>query len=109
MEIVGRRWNGLILQALHEGCTSFSEVSRYAAGLSDAMLSRRLRELESDELITRTVIDARPPSVQYQLTEAGASLAPILDQLTSWGERFATGGEVALDASDLGALTEEIR
>ncbi len=88
MEIIGRRWNGLILQALGEGCTTFTEVARYVEGLSDAVLARRLRELEGDALIERTVTDARPPGVRYTLTAAGAALTPILDQITTWGERF---------------------
>ena len=88
MDIVGRRWNGLIVQALAEGCTSFSEIARYAERLSDAVLARRLRELEGDGLVERTIVDARPPAVRYTLTEAGVALAPILDSLTEWGERF---------------------
>lgn len=97
MEIVGKRWNGLIIGALKEGCTSFGEISQYAATLSDAMLARRLKELEADGLIARTVHATRPPSVRYELTQSGAALAPILDALTAWGEEFARAADGVVD------------
>lgn len=91
MDIVGRRWNGLIIQAIGKGCVSFSQIGRFVGGLSDAMLARRLRELEGQALITRSVLDARPPAVRYALTEAGLGLVPVLDALTEWGERYVGG------------------
>jgi DNA-binding HxlR family transcriptional regulator len=91
MAIIGRRWSGLIIQAMAKGCTSFTEISTYAEKLSDASLSRRLKELEDDGLIVRSVSDERPVRVRYSLTEAGVALAPVLDMLTSWGERYAAG------------------
>lgn len=96
MDVIGRRWNGLIIQAVGAGCASFTEISRYASGLSDAVLARRLKELEDDGLLTRAVVDSRPPSSRYELTEAGRSLLPILEGLTAWGEqhvRTLAGGE----------------
>ena len=89
MAIVGRRWNGLIIQAMAKGCRSFTEISKFAENLSDTSLSRRLKDLEGDGLITREVIDDRPVRVRYTLTEAGSALAPVLDALTEWGERYA--------------------
>jgi DNA-binding HxlR family transcriptional regulator len=89
MAIVGKRWNGLIIQAMAKGCTSFTEISTFAEKLSDASLARRLKELEEDGLIIRSVLDERPVKVRYSLTEAGAALAPVLDMLTSWGEQYA--------------------
>jgi DNA-binding HxlR family transcriptional regulator len=91
MAIIGRRWSGLVIQAMAEGCTSFTEISTYAEKLSDASLSRRLKELEDDGLIIRSVSDERPVRVRYSLTEAGVALAPVLDMLISWGERYAAG------------------
>jgi DNA-binding HxlR family transcriptional regulator len=83
----------LIIQAMAKGCTSFTEISTFAEKLSDASLSRRLKELEDDGLIIRSVLDERPVKVRYSLTEAGVALAPVLDMLTSWGERYATAPE----------------
>ncbi|WOF24072.1 helix-turn-helix domain-containing protein [Microbacterium betulae] len=107
MDIVGRRWNGLIVQALAEGCTSFSEIARYAERLSDAVLARRLRELEDDGLVERTIVDARPPAVRYTLTGAGAALAPILDSLTEWGERFTPPEDDPQDVRAHGGTEQE--
>ena len=89
MAIIGRRWNGLIIQAMAKGCHSFTEISRFAQRLSDTSLSRRLKDLEDEGLIIRKVIDERPVRVRYSLTEAGAALAPVLDSLTEWGEQYA--------------------
>ncbi len=88
MDVVGKRWSGLIIGAIANGCYTFSDISRYAPSLSDAVLARRLRELEVDGLLTRVVKDARPPSVRYHLSESGQALAPILDQLTAWGQDY---------------------
>lgn len=112
MDIVGRRWNGIILQALAKGCTAFSEIGRFTPGLSDAMLSRRLRDLEAQQLLTRTVSGERPPAVRYALTEAGIALAPILDALTAWGETYtprdADGGVDASGSSHVIAVADDI-
>lgn len=86
MGIVGKPWNGLIVQALGSGCESFTQIARYATGLSDAMLSRRLTELCERGLVVREVIDTRPPGVRYGLTAAGLDLVPVLDALTDWAE-----------------------
>ena len=88
MEIVSRRWNGLIIQALAKGCHSFTAIAHFAEGINDTSLSRRLKDLESEGLVTREVINDRPVKVRYGLTEAGAALAPVLDALTDWGERY---------------------
>lgn len=90
MDIVGKRWSGLIVGAVAHGCDTFRDISRYAADLSDAVLARRLRELEADGVIARTVSATHPPSVRYSLTAAGQALAPILDELTSWGQLYLT-------------------
>ncbi|MFC7579962.1 winged helix-turn-helix transcriptional regulator [Schaalia naturae] len=88
MDIVGRRWNGRVVQAMGAGCRGFSEIARYVEGLSDQVLARRLRELESAGLITRAVLDGRPPAVRYALTAQGRALLPILDALTEWGHQL---------------------
>ncbi len=86
MEVVGRRWNGRLVQAIGAGCQSFSDIRRHVEGLSDAVLARRLRELEGDGLVARHVLDERPPAVRYTLTESGVALLPVLEALTEWGD-----------------------
>lgn len=94
MTIIGQRWSGLIIQALAKGCTSFTEISHFAEKLSDASLSRRLKQLEAQGLLVRTVTQDRPTRVRYTLTEAGRALAPVLNALTDWGERYVRHGNV---------------
>ncbi|MCI8524934.1 MAG: helix-turn-helix transcriptional regulator [Oscillospiraceae bacterium] len=64
----------------------FNELQRYIKKISDKTLSQNLKELEADELITRTVYPQIPPRVEYGLTERGRSLMKVLDQLCLWGE-----------------------
>ncbi|MDT3316179.1 helix-turn-helix domain-containing protein [Microbacterium sp. KSW4-11] len=84
--VLGKRWNGMILDVLGQGELSFSGVRRAVAGISDAVLSDRLTELADAGLIARHV-DAGPPvAVSYALTEAGCRLMPILSQLGEWAD-----------------------
>ncbi|WP_369140285.1 winged helix-turn-helix transcriptional regulator [Modestobacter versicolor] len=81
---LGKRWNGLIIGVLAGGPASFTGLRRAVGGISDSVLSDRLTELALAGLVRRTVDDGPPVAVTYQLTEAGASLRPVLDQLATW-------------------------
>lgn len=89
MDIIGRRWNAIIIKAIAEQCTGFAEIRRFVGHIGDTMLAKRLRELESDGLIERHIIDTRPLRVKYTLTEAGLALLPILSEITRWGRAYA--------------------
>ncbi|MGO3796330.1 MAG: winged helix-turn-helix transcriptional regulator [Pauljensenia sp.] len=93
MDIVGRRWNGRVVQALGAGCKGFAEIARHVDGVSDQVLARRLRELESDGLIRRSVTNGRPPAARYFLTDTGRTLLPVLDALTEWGRQLLNATE----------------
>ena len=84
VELIGRRWAGAILWALAERPHYFAELSSAVPGLSDRLLSRRLRELESEGMVRRSVEDGTPPRVSYALTEKGRSLEPALAELGDW-------------------------
>lgn len=84
--VLGKRWNGMILDVLGEGELSFSGVRRAVSGISDAVLSDRLTELSDAGLIARQVAPGPPVAVMYALTEAGCRLVPILNQLGEWAE-----------------------
>ncbi|GAB4081283.1 helix-turn-helix domain-containing protein [Modestobacter muralis] len=93
---LGKRWNGLIIGVLAGGPATFSGLRRAVGGISDSVLSDRLTELTRAGLVQRTVDDGPPVSVGYQLTEAGQSLSPVLEQLATWArtslpERECTG------------------
>ena len=82
--VLGKRWNGMIIDALGGGALSFAEVRRAVPGISDAVLSDRLSELAAVGLVHRAVDEGPPVAVSYQLTDAGRSLKPVLEQLTAW-------------------------
>jgi DNA-binding HxlR family transcriptional regulator len=85
MDVVGGRWRTVILARLKEGMHRYGELRRSVPGISEKMLSQRLRELEADGLIARRDLDRVPPHVEYELTEEGRSLAPVLQALYDWG------------------------
>ena len=88
IEIIGRKWTGAILRALMSGCTRFSEIAGTIPGLSDRLLSDRLKELEAEGLVLRTVTPSTPVGITYSLTEKGASLTPVVASLANWAEAW---------------------
>ena len=88
IELIGRRWAGAILIALAEDSRYFAELGASIPGLSDRLLSRRLRELEGAGLVERSVHDGTPARVSYALTEKGRALEPALVELRSWAREW---------------------
>jgi DNA-binding HxlR family transcriptional regulator len=88
VELVGKRWSGAILSALTEEPRRFGELVDAVPGMSDRLLSQRLRELEAEGLVERTVETGAPVRVSYSLTEKGADLSPALQELGAWGRRW---------------------
>lgn len=84
IEMIGKRWSGAIIWALSERPMRFAELKRAIPGLSDRLLSRRLRELEDAGMIDRRVEDGLPVKVTYELTEKGRSLRPAIQKLREW-------------------------
>lgn len=81
---VGDKWSVLIVVKLAESPYRFNELKRELNGISQRMLTHALRGLERDGLITRTVYDTVPPSVEYKLTELGLSLKNPVVALGMW-------------------------
>jgi DNA-binding HxlR family transcriptional regulator len=92
IELIGKRWTGAIVFALTEGPLRFGELAKAVPGLSDRLLSRRLRELEQEGLVEREVEPGSPVRVTYSLTEAGAQLRPALVELKTWANRWRSEG-----------------
>ncbi len=86
-EVIGGKWKPLILFYLEDNTRRFSELQRLIPGSTKKMLTKRLRELERDEVIHRKVFAQVPPRVQYSLTRHGQSLRPILQLMSAWGKR----------------------
>ncbi|WP_436761307.1 winged helix-turn-helix transcriptional regulator [Streptosporangium sp. V21-05] len=92
---VGDKWSVVILSILARGAHGFNELDRSVEGLSRRMLTRTLRGLEEDGLISRTVHPSAPPRVDYALTDLGRSfLEPVL-ALGLWAVDHRTGLEAA--------------
>ena len=96
VDVIGGRWRTVLLSHLKEGVHRYGELRRRTPGISEKMLSQRLRELEADGLITRRDLGTVPPHVEYDLTDEGRTLAPVLQALYDWGVARAgrTGAKV---------------
>jgi DNA-binding HxlR family transcriptional regulator len=88
VELIGKRWTGAIVRVLLAGPRRFNELLSAIPGISDRLLTERLRELEHEELILRHVEPGTPVKVVYELTCAGAQLQEPLDALGRWAERW---------------------
>lgn len=92
IELIGKRWSGAILWALTERPRRFAELSSAVPGVSDRLLSERLRELEANGLVERSVRGGTPVRVLYTLTRKGAALRPAIEELRDWARRWNRAG-----------------
>lgn len=92
VELVGRRWTGAILFSLIDGPLYFRELLSAVPGVSDRLLSQRLRELEAEGLVERSVHEGAPARVSYRLSETGEALEPALTLLHDWAQGWRTNG-----------------
>jgi len=88
LEAIGGKWKGVILYHLQSGSKRFNELRRLIPDVTQRMLTKQLRELESDQIINRRVYAEVPPRVEYSLTEFGETLTPILAALKEWGVQY---------------------
>lgn len=84
IEIIGRRWTGAILRSMLAGASRFSEILGQIPGLSDRLLSERLKELEAEGIVERRVTPSTPVRIDYALTEKGASLGGVIHAVSDW-------------------------
>jgi DNA-binding HxlR family transcriptional regulator len=90
IDLLGKRWTGLIVQQLLTGPLRFNELGERLELVSDRMLSERLKELESAGVLERHVSPEPPVRVAYRLTEKGRALAPVVAAIEQWGEKWVT-------------------
>jgi DNA-binding HxlR family transcriptional regulator len=88
VELIGRRWSGAIINAMLSGPQCFNELLATVPGLSDRLLTERLREFESEGLVRRTVLAGPPVRVSYELTKSGRDLKPVIEALGKWAEKW---------------------
>ena len=88
MSLIQGKYKMFILYTLMEfGTVRFNEMQKYIGTITFKTLSSTLKQLEADGLINRKEYPQIPPKVEYSLTETGASLIPILDQMYEWGDQ----------------------
>lgn len=85
LNVIGGKWKSIILYHLLEKTMRFNELKRLMPGITQRMLTKQLRELEADQLISRKVYPVVPPKVEYSMTPYGETLAPIIHALRDWG------------------------
>jgi DNA-binding HxlR family transcriptional regulator len=78
------KWSLLVVELLGHGTHRFTELKREVDGISQRMLSRTLRQLERDGMVTRTVHPVVPPRVDYELTDLGRTLLDAVEPLVAW-------------------------
>jgi DNA-binding HxlR family transcriptional regulator len=113
LDLIDGKWKGVILYHLQEGRLRFGELRKRLPGITQRMLTKQLRALEEDDLITRKVYAEVPPRVDYELSETGLRLRPVIDALKAWGEdhrtRLAATSEGKKARSQPGSVTRQAR
>ncbi|MXY34358.1 MAG: helix-turn-helix transcriptional regulator [Boseongicola sp. SB0664_bin_43] len=88
LSVIGGRWKPILICRLLGGRKRFSELCRLAPNATQRMITLQLRELEADGVISRHVFAEVPPRVEYEVTERGRSLKPIIEAMQEWGKDF---------------------
>src|SRR5436189_6078169 len=89
-EIIGAKWTALLVHDLSEGPRRFSQLEHSCAGISPRTLSERLRALEDEGIVERRSYPESPPRVEYELTQKGEALLPIIHEMRAFGHAYLT-------------------
>jgi DNA-binding HxlR family transcriptional regulator len=87
LDVLSGKWKLPIIVALFFGNKRFKELEREVKGITGKMLSKELKDLETNQLVKRTVFDTSPVTVEYSLTKYGKSLEKLIAELYKWGEK----------------------
>ncbi len=91
MEILSGKWKLHIIGTLIEGHKlRFMDLLREVEGIAPKVLSKELQDMEVNQLISRTVCNTKPITVEYEITEYGQTLKPIIDEIANWGIAYRT-------------------
>lgn len=88
ISMIGGKYKVIILYHLLSGCHRFNQIQKLIPNATPKMLTQQLRELEASGLILRTVYPVVPPKTEYELTEFGMTLMPVLETLCDWGKTY---------------------
>src|SRR5258706_13349787 len=84
IELIGKRWTGAVVKALLPAPARFNQLLAGIPGISDRVLTERLRELETEGIVERLVDPGPPVRVSYRLTSRGRALEPVLAAVSDW-------------------------
>lgn len=87
IDVIGGKWKPPVIWLLMKGSLRFGEISKTMPGMALKVLSRTLKELEADGIVTRTAYPEIPPRVEYSLSEKGESLREIMHLLSDWSRQ----------------------
>ncbi len=87
-DVVCGKWTLLVIRDLADGCSRFCELERSLEGISPRTLSLRLRALEEEGIVARNTFPEVPPRVEYELTEKGEALVPLIEDMRRYGTRW---------------------
>jgi DNA-binding HxlR family transcriptional regulator len=88
IDLLGKRWTGLIIRVLLDGPKRFKEIKAQIPEMSDRILTERMKELEQQEIVIRNVYPEKPVRIEYTLTKKGVALQPVIESIQSWGESW---------------------
>jgi DNA-binding HxlR family transcriptional regulator len=94
-EILGAKWTAVLVHDLSEGARRFTELEHSCRGISPRTLSERLRALEQEGIVVRRSYTESPPRVEYELTQQGEDLLPIIDEMRRFGHAWLVEDETA--------------
>lgn len=89
MEIIGGKWKTMMIYYLKDGALRSSDLQRSLRGISNKMFTQTARELEKNKIIRRIIYPVIPPKVEYELTEIGLTIIPLIVQMSDWGISIA--------------------
>ncbi|MBY3081002.1 helix-turn-helix transcriptional regulator [Rhizobium laguerreae] len=98
ISVIGGLWKPVILFHLLDGKLRFNAICRLTPAATPRMITLQLRELEADGVINRIIYPEIPPKVEYELTELGKSLEPVLVSMCNWGTRLQELSGLPIDA-----------
>ncbi|WP_337098042.1 winged helix-turn-helix transcriptional regulator [Paenibacillus sp. YIM B09110] len=87
-DILGKKWTGRIIRVLLGGPKRFKEIKEQIPEMSDKMLTDRMKELETQNIINRNVYPEMPVRIEYDLTDKGRELQPVIESIQKWGEEW---------------------
>lgn len=88
VRLIGGKYKPVILWHLKDDILRFNQLQKLVPAATPKMLTQQLRELESDNLISRTVYPVVPPKTEYSLTDFGKTVIPVLDAMCNWGNDY---------------------